>query len=345
MSNNLEKAKQAIATAPQITTIYDFFEKQKDLIKNALPKTITPDRMVSLFTMLVKSSPEIMNCSQVSLIAAVIQTIQLGFLPIPSTGHVYYVPFANRKKDGTIVKEVQFILGYKGMIDLINRSRDAAVLCAECVYENDYFEYSLGLNPVLIHRPTKENRGQIIGVYAIGKNKVVDEKIFVYLTRDEIEKVRAASKSGNAEYSPWVKWYEEMAKKTAIKRLAKLLPLSIDIQKQLATDETIKTEIAPDMTIVKDETNWNSEEEQSSFTSEKQTTQTNVIEVTPRSTITEKQENAIKELAKKRYAEKWQVEILNRIGSEFGVETLNMLTDKQAEILIKELQKENENNN
>jgi len=354
--NQIDKAKQAVVTAPKAITVYEFFESQKELIRKALPKTITPDRMVSLFTMAIKSSPEIMNCSQASLIAAVIQTIQLGFLPIPSTGHIYYVPFNNRKRNGQIVREVQFILGYKGMIELINRSRDAAILSAECVYGNDGFEYSFGLSPTLIHKPVKENRGNIIGVYAVAKNKIVDEKLFVYLSKDEIEKVKSASKAGGSDYSPWSKWYEEMAKKTAIKRIAKLLPLSIDIQKQLSTDETVKTEIAPDMTEIRDETDW--EQENGAIDPSKQpvlaaeTLQDKANALKPdkdtseapkpifRGSITEKQEIAIRELARKRYLEKWDIELLNRVGAEFGVEALCAISTEQAAGLIRELGKE-----
>jgi len=61
INNPVDKAKQAVATAPKMITVYDFFDSQKELIRKALPKTITPDRMVSLFTMAIKSSPEIMS--------------------------------------------------------------------------------------------------------------------------------------------------------------------------------------------------------------------------------------------------------------------------------------------
>ncbi len=346
---NIQKAKQAVEKAGQITTVTDFFEKQKDLIRKALPATITPDRMVSLFTMAIKSSPELMNCSQASLIAAVIQTIQLGFLPIPSTGHVYYVPFKNRKKNGKYIKyikEVQFILGYKGMIELINRSREAAILAAECVRENDFFDYSFGLNPVLVHKPAKEERGEVIGAYAIAKNKIVGEKLFVYLAKDEIEKVRAASKAGQSEYSPWQKWYEEMAKKTAIKRLAKLLPLSIDVQKQLSTDETIKTEIGPDMTVVKDETVWDEEKEPELLTeteadaraaeipSDKELEKPVQGPEPTRGTITNPQIKAIQTMAAKIWGpEGKESAIAGEVGA-FGCESLTQLSIEQASEII-----------
>lgn len=93
-------------------------------------------------------------------------------------------------------------------------------------------------------------------MYCVAKNLVANEKVFVYLSKADIEKVRNASKAGDSKYSPWNTWYEEMAKKTAIKRMCKLLPLSVEEQKRIAQDETIKTELHEDMSVVKDETVW-----------------------------------------------------------------------------------------
>jgi len=245
------KVAKTVATAAKVLTVFDFMQQQKELISKALPQSITVDRLVSMFTMVIRSNPELLSCTQSSLIGAMVQTAQLGLMP-GNIAHCYYVPFNN--KNG---RDVQFIIGYKGLIELVNRSGKATILSTECVYEHDEFEYELGLNPVLMHRPAEgKDRGQVKGVYAIAKNLIADEKVFVYLPRMDIDKVRSASKAGASDYSPWARWYEEMAKKTAVKRLTKLLPLSIDVQKQIATDETVKTKIEPDMTAVPDETKW-----------------------------------------------------------------------------------------
>lgn len=252
--SSVAAVKQEVATK-RLTTVFDFMDQKKDIIAKALPNHITVDRLVGMFTIVIRSNPELMNCSQASLIGAMVQTAQLGLMP-GNINHCYYVPFNNKKKDGSVVREVQFILGYRGMIELVNRSGKAAILATECVYEKDEFNYSLGLEPRLEHRPADGDRGDVIGVYCVAKNLIVNERLFVYLTRQEINKVRSASKAGQSEYSPWAKWFEEMCKKTAIKRMHKLLPLSIDIQKKLAADETIKSRIEPDMSAVHDETNW-----------------------------------------------------------------------------------------
>ena len=91
---------------------------------------------------------------------------------------------------------------------------------------------------------------------AIAKILTANEKVFVYLQQSEINKVKASSKAAKSEYSPWSTWPDEMAKKTAVKRLCKLLPLSAEQQQRIAADETIKNTIDTDMTEVKDETNW-----------------------------------------------------------------------------------------
>lgn len=251
--------KQQVAKK-EITTVLDFMESKRDLIAKALPNTITPDRLIGVFTMLLKSSPALMECSQASLVGAVIQTVQVGLTPGP-IGHVYYVPFNNKQRDGSYHREVQFIIGYKGMIELVNRSGKACILTAECVYSNDQFQHEQGLNPVLRHTPASGERGDFAGVYCIAKNMMANEKVFVYLAKDEVEKVRSASKAGNTDYSPWAKWFDEMAKKTAVKRICKMLPLSLDVQQKISTDETVKTEIDREMVSVPDKTEWNGAEE------------------------------------------------------------------------------------
>ena len=70
-------------------------------------------------------------------------------------GQAYLIPFKNKG-----VLECQFQLGYKGMLDLAYRSGEVSVIQAHTVYENDMFEYELGLDPKLKQIPAKENRGE-----------------------------------------------------------------------------------------------------------------------------------------------------------------------------------------
>lgn len=249
----VQKLKTEVANRPKITSVWDFFEARKAEIAKVLPDKVTPDRLIGVLSFMIKGNSQIANASANSLIAAVIQSAQQGL--DPALGECYFVPFVNKG-----VKEVQYIIGYKGMVELMNRSKKAALLSTECVYEHDHFKYALGLNPILEHVPYEGPRGEFKGVYAIAANLVANEKVFVYLSKEDVDKVRASSKAGKSEYSPWAKWYDEMAKKTAIRRLCKLLPLSVEEQRIIASDETTKRDIAIDMTQVPDVTNYDDPE-------------------------------------------------------------------------------------
>ena len=52
--------------------------------------------------------------------------------------------------------------------------------------------------------------------------------------RADVEKVRASSKAG--KFGPWVEWWDEMAKKTVIRRMAKRLPSSADVDQVFESD-------------------------------------------------------------------------------------------------------------
>jgi hypothetical protein len=100
----------------------------------------------------------------------------------------------------------------------------------------------------------------MIGVYCIAKNNIANEKVFVYLQKEEVEKVKQTSLSkidkDKQFHSPWVKWEESMWMKTSVRRISKLLPISVEVQQAIDADETIKTSIAPKMVDVPDKTDW-----------------------------------------------------------------------------------------
>lgn len=321
---NLNDAKNVVVKQ-KLMTVADFFEQKKSLIAQALPKTITPERLIGIFTMILRTSPKLMECSQNSLIGAVIQTVQLGLQP-GNIGHIHLIPFNNK---GTL--ECQLVIGYKGFVELVNRSGRATILTAEVVYANDQFEYEQGLNPILKHKPANGDRGEKIGVYCIAKNLLASEKVFVYIQKEEIEKIRKASKSQLSEYSPWNTWAEEMWKKTAVKRISKLLPLSAESMKSISADETIKTEIVPDMIEVEDRTVWEEDAEgkkiESTTVAPTGTGKARVTAIDVQIFNLKKQINNDKAY-------------YNILGSVFGVEHMTQLTGEQKIKFIELLTKE-----
>ncbi|WP_289006023.1 recombination protein RecT [uncultured Kingella sp.] len=200
----------------------------------ALPKHMTADRLARIATTEMRRVPALANCSPESFLGAIMQCAQLGIEPSNSLGHAYLIPFGNGKdKQGRA--NVQLIIGYRGMIDLARRSGQIVSLSARAVYENDEFSYEYGLHEDLTHKPSEDgNTGSLTHVYAVARLK--DGGIqFEVMSRAQVDAIRAQSKAGNS--GPWQTHYEEMAKKTVIRRLFKYLPVSIEIQKAVGLDE------------------------------------------------------------------------------------------------------------
>lgn len=208
------------------------FESQ---IKLALPAHLTPSRITRIIVTEIRKNPLLAECDQASLFGAIIQTAQLGLEPGSGLGQAYLIPYRN----GTTGRyECQFITGYQGMVDLAERSGQVTVE-AHCVYQKDKFEVQLGTDAWIKHEPyfgeidanghlTASEPGPLIATYAVARYKDGRYK-FRILPLHEIEKARKSSQVGRQNKGPWRDFYDEMAKKTAIRRLFKLLPKSPEI--------------------------------------------------------------------------------------------------------------------
>lgn len=207
------------------------FQKQMAL---AMPKSMTPDRLTRIVMTECRKTPALLKCAPESFYGAVLQCAALGLEPGSALGHCYLLPFGNGKdKQGR--PNAQLIIGYRGMIDLARRSGQIVSLQAYCVHEQDTFNYKLGLDPDIEHIPASvADRGKVTHVYAVAKLKGGGVQ-FEVMSRAEIEKVRTSSKAGNS--GPWSFHWEEMAKKTVIRRLFKYLPVSIEAVRAVEIDE------------------------------------------------------------------------------------------------------------
>lgn len=207
----------------------------KNQLAMALPKHVTPDRMLRIFFTELKRVSHLKDCSLPSVLGAMIQCAQLGLEPGNHLGHAYLIPFKNNKKGGQY--ECQLIIGYRGMIDLVHRTSKIQSIDAHVVYESDKFAYKLGLNPILEHEPVfMEGKNVIRGAYVIVTLQN-GAKQYLYMTFAEIEKARSFSAAARSHHSPWLSHYEDMAIKTVFRKLFKWLPVSVEMQRAISIDE------------------------------------------------------------------------------------------------------------
>jgi recombination protein RecT len=220
-------------------------------IAKALPSVITPERFTRIVLTAISSNPKLASCTKESFLGAMMTSAQLGLEVNTPLGQAYVLPYTNK---GTL--EAQFQIGYKGLIDLAYRSGEVEVIQAHIVYENDKFDVQYGLEPKLEHVPADKNRGEAVKVYAVFKTKSGGYGFEVMSMEDVRLHAAKYSKAYNSSFSPWKTNFEEMAKKTVLKRVLKYAPLKSDFVREIAQDETIKSDIAEDMSLVVDITDY-----------------------------------------------------------------------------------------
>lgn len=197
----------------------------KKEIEAALPKHVTPDRMMRIALTEARKTPKLLSCNPASFLGAVIQASQLGLEPGGALGHCYLIPYGN---------DVNFQIGYRGMLELAMRSEKVSHVSARAVHAGDEFEWEFGLNESLKHRPNAHNKGDLSHVYCVVHLKN-GTKMFDVMDMEEIDKIKKSSKASGS--GPWVTHFEEMAKKTVIRRLFKYMPISVELQQAIGLDE------------------------------------------------------------------------------------------------------------
>lgn len=216
--------------------------KVKAQMALAMPKHMTADRMMRIALTEVRKVPALGKCNVESFMGSIMQCAQLGLEPGSALGHAYLLPFGNGKaSDGKA--NCQLIIGYRGMIDLARRSGQIVSLTARTVHANDEFRYEFGLEETMTHKPAEGERGPMTHVYAVAKLKGGGVQ-FDVMSRADVDAVKKQSKAGTN--GPWVSHYDEMAKKTVIRRLFKYLPVSIEMQTAVSLDERAEAGIDQD---------------------------------------------------------------------------------------------------
>lgn len=210
-------------------------------MRMALPKNLTADRLTRIVMTEFRKNPTLQQCTPASFMASVLQAAQLGLEPGSALGQAYLVPYKTKGK-----YECQLIVGYRGMIALSRRSGEILSINAYCVHAKDEFTYQLGLHPDIQHIPSSEaDPGPVVFVYAVAQLRGGGVQ-FEVMSRAEVEAVRdhsqgwtSAVKYKTTGMSPWSKHFEEMAKKTVVRKMFKYLPVSTEANYVMDAEDRI----------------------------------------------------------------------------------------------------------
>lgn len=212
-------------------TLRAFFEKNKQQLAEALPKHVNPDRMLNIALGAVRKNPRLLDCELKSIFQQTMIAAALGLELNTPLGHAYLVPFRdNRNKRW----DCELIPGYRGFVELMGRA--GVTVESQLVFENDEYEMQRGLNPVLVHKPVRGDRGKLVAAYAIARSKDLDP-VWEWMWVEDINKVRDRVlnrlPADRRKNHTWTTEYEGMARKTPIRHLAKFVRMTPE-REQLA---------------------------------------------------------------------------------------------------------------
>jgi recombination protein RecT len=254
LKNQLAKnAGQQVAEKPKTpqALVGDYIKKMMPSMQQVLPKHMDAERMSRIALNVIRTNPLLLQCNTASLMGGVMEAAKLGLEP-GLLGQAYILPYKNykaSKAEGRDVYEAQFIIGYRGMIDLVRRSGQVSTISAQAVHQNDVFEFEYGLEDKLVHKPALQDKGAVIAYYALAKMKDGGYN-FIVMSREDVEKHRDKYSKAK-QYGPWVDEFDAMAKKTVLRQLIKYLPISIEF---LAKDEqngvAMHNEVADDADVI-----------------------------------------------------------------------------------------------
>ena len=207
-------------------------------MRAVLPKHLTPERMVKLALVAAMKTPKLRECTAESIANCLMAASETGLEPGGSLGQCYIIPYG---------KSATFLIGYRGMIALARRSGEILSIEAHVVYKGDRFKCEFGAEPKLEHEPEWEaDRADkdIKGAYAVAKLRDGGTQIEV-MTRPEIDAIRKRSRASSD--GPWVTDYSEMCRKTAVRRLFKYLPVSVEIAEAVSREDELGPPIDTDV--------------------------------------------------------------------------------------------------
>lgn len=191
----------------------------KGEIENALPAYMPVDKFIRTALTAINTTPKLLDCTRDSLLAAIMNSAQLGLEFNTPLGESYLIPYGSK---------VNFQIGYQGLLKLAYNSGSFKRITAREVRENEKFHINYGTGEI-DHEPCLTgDSGDVVGYYAIYQTKDGGQDVF-YMSKADAERYgQTFSQSYNS--GPWKTNFDAMAKKSALIQVLKYAPKAIESQ-------------------------------------------------------------------------------------------------------------------
>lgn len=208
-----------LATRNPIAEIVETIDRPQfqQQLREALPDGLSVEKFTRTTKLAIQLNPEILSADRQSLFLAMVKCAKDGLLPDGREAALVKVKVKGKEQ-----------VAYWSMIGGLRKiaAKHGFSIESHAVYSADEFEWVLGFDPSVTHKPPALDveRGNLMGAYAVATGPE-GQKFLEVMSRSEIEQVREVSRAKDSEYGPWVKWPAEMYRKTVARRLFKQLPL------------------------------------------------------------------------------------------------------------------------
>lgn len=221
----------------QLVDLRSEMTKRSPAFERMLPSHMTVDRFFGIMERACMNNPDLLAADQLSFWEAALQAAEDGLPPDGKRGAmvVYHTKVNRPNEPEKKILKVQWLPMIRGVIEKLHNTGKVKSCLAHPVYKNDTYRAWIDDDGEHIqYEEHKGDRGPLISYFAA---------VFLHdgsryietMTPDDVDKVKRASKT--AQRGPWVDWPEEMGKKTIFKRLAKRLPMSIEIERMMSRDD------------------------------------------------------------------------------------------------------------
>jgi recombination protein RecT len=211
-----------------LVVLRERLDVRKGELRAALPSDINPDQFIRALITSATINPELQACSWPSLWLACMTACRDGLLPDGVEGAI--VPYKSR---------ATWIPMYQGQLRRFRRSGKFKWVTANVVREGEEFLHFIDeQGEHFRHVPGDNFAAPIVRIYALATT--LDGGVFVnVMSIAEANKIKNMSRAARDD-APWKMWPEEMYKKTALRRLSKVLPNARDL---MPTDDEPDDEI------------------------------------------------------------------------------------------------------
>lgn len=215
--------------------------KARAVIEPALPKGVDFNEMRAKAFLELHANKDIADATPISVFWGIVHATSLGLSVSKVNQEAHLVPF---KDKGT--EKAQLVIGYRGLLKLAYQHPKILDINVQAVFEDDEFEIELGSEPSIVFRPDLDaKREKVYAAFCVvtllGKRDKTG-KVMQVMSRHELEKVRDSSRGSKNPQGPWNLWFEEMCKKTVLRRTLKSVPRSSELDQALSIENSYEQE-------------------------------------------------------------------------------------------------------